>query len=469
MKNETKKRILFIVIAVVVAAFLSFIPAENELLSRAGWQFLGLFIGMLIVIIAGAIEDWAAGLIACVGLVLFKIDTFPNVFVQFSGSQVWTLIAIYALCTGLANSGFLRRVALILLNLFPKSYKGQATGFTIISAIISPLIPSTTAKVGIMSPLACEIGEHAGLKKHSKAIIGLWGISLVTGFYLSCAFLTGSAQCSIMAGLAGEGAAPVTWGSWFALTWPYFIIGLLVMYLFCILYCAPKKGEYQDIPNDFYQKKINELGPMSLKEKQGAIILGISLIFWLTESYHGLSSLCIMIIADIAMLCCGLLTKQEFSSKGNWAMVCFVASLMGFSTYMSSTGVSAAISKILGPFLSPVVSNPWLLIPTVCIVTVLLRYVVVSQLATVAINLAIFGTLGAQFGVNPFIIVFVTHQIGGNWNTSYNNPVAQGFRAIVGDDNITYKDSKIVSYVYCLACLIAFTLSVPIWKGIGML
>ena len=136
---------------------------------------------------------------------------------------------------------------------------------------------------------------------------------------------------------------------------------------------------------------------------------------------------------------------------------------------MSSTGVNAAITKLLGPLLAPVVSNPWLLIISVCIVTILLRYVVVSQLATISINLAIFGTLGAQVGINPFIIVFVTHQIGGNWNTSYNNPVAQGLRAIVGDDNITYKDSRIISYVYCIASTIAFMLSVPVWKGIGML
>lgn len=469
MKNETTKKIIFIAIAVIVAAVLSFVPKENELLSRSGWQFIGLFAAMLIVIITGAVQDWAAGLIVCVFLVLFNIDTFPNVFSQFAGTQVWTLIAIYALCTGLANSGFLQRISLILLNIFPKSYKGQATGLTIISAVIAPLVPSTTAKVGIMSPLACEIGENSGLKKHSKAIIGLWGIPLVTGFYLSCAFITGSAQCSIMAGLAGEEAAPATWGAWFAVTWPYFVIVLILLYLFCILCCAPKKEEVQDISADFYKNKIKVLGPMTLKEKQGAIILGVSLIFWLTESFHGISSLCVMIIADVAMLCCGLFTKQEFSSKGNWAMVCFVASLMGFSSYMSSTGVNAAITKLLGPLLAPVVSNPWLFILSVCIVTILLRYVVVSQLATIAINLAVFGTLGAQVGINPFIIVFVTHQIGGNWNTSYNNPVAQGLRAIVGDDNITYKDSRAISYVYCIASTIAFTLSVPVWQGIGML
>lgn len=469
MKKETSKKIIFIVAAVVVAAVIGFAIPESELLGRAGWQYLGLFIGMLIVIVSGAVQDWAAALAVCVFLVLFNIDTFPKVFTQFAGTQAWTIIAIYAFCTGLANSGFMKRIALTLLNLFPKSYKGQATGFTIMSAILSPFIPSTTAKVGIMTPLACEIGEQAGLKKHSKAIIGLWGIAIVTGFYLSCAFISGSAQCSIMAGLAGEGAAPTTWGSWFSATWPYFVIGLVVMYLFCIFFCAPKKGEYTDIPKDFYKNKINELGPMSLKEKQGAIITAIAIILWLTETVHGLSSLCIMLIADVVMLCCGLFTRQEFSSKGNWSMVVFVAGLMGFSAYMSLTGVSAAISTILGPFLSPVVSNPWLLIPVVCIFTVALRYVVVSQLATVAINLAIFGTLGAEYGVSPFIIVFVTHQIGGSWNVSFNNPVAQGLRAIVGDDHITYKDSRIVSYVYCLACLIAFTASVPVWQAIGML
>ena len=78
MKNETTKKIIFIAIAVIVAAVLSFVPKENELLSRSGWQFIGLFAAMLIVIITGAVQDWAAGLIVCVFLVLFNIDTFPS-------------------------------------------------------------------------------------------------------------------------------------------------------------------------------------------------------------------------------------------------------------------------------------------------------------------------------------------------------------------------------------------------------
>lgn len=467
MKKSASKRFLFLVISIVIAAVIGFLPAESESMSRAAWQYTGLFIAMLCVIISGALEDWAAGLVVCALLVIFKIDSFANVFTQFSGTSVWMLIAIYAMCTGLNNSGFLKRLALNLLRIFPRSYKGQAIGFTIISAILCPLLPSTTAKVGIMTPLACEVGDQAGLPKHSKAVIGLWGICIVAGFYLSCAFISGSAQCAIMAGMMGDGAL-TTWGDWFMACWPYYVVGLLVMLAFCLFFCAPKKGEMRDLPADFYKKKIEELGPMSLKEKQGAVILVIALAFWLTESLHGIPAITVALIADAAFLFCGLLTKVEFSAKGNWNMVVFVATLMGFSGYMSSTGVGNAIAKILSP-IAPLISNPWIFIPCLCIIVVLIRFIVVSQLCTCAIMLTVFGSLGVQYGLSTFVIIFITHQIGGNWNTSYNNPVAQGLIAIVGDNNITYRDSRIVSYVYCLACLIAFTLSIPVWQGMQLI
>lgn len=461
-----KKRVAFLAGAIIAAAVIGFLPAESEVMSRAAWQYLGLFIAMLAVIISGAMEDWAAGLVVCAFLVIFKIDSFGAVFSQFSGTSVWMLIAIYAMCVGLANSGFMKRLALNLLKIFPRSYRGQAIGFTVISAILCPLIPSTTAKVGIMTPLACEAGEQAGLAKHSKGIIGLWGITIVAGFYLSCAFISGSAQCAIMSSMMGEDAL-TTWGAWFAACWPYYVFGLLIMLLFCLFFCAPKKGEAVDLPADFYKKKIEDLGPMSLKEKQGAIILGIAFIFWLTESIHGIAAINVALIADAAFLCCGLLTKQEFSAKGNWHMVVFVATLMGFSGYMRTTGVGDAIAGILSP-IKPIIANPWVFVPCLVIIVVLLRYFVVSQLCTCAIMLAVFGSLGAEYGLSAFVIIFVTHQVGGSWNTSYNNPVAKGLIAIVGEDNITYKDAQLISYVYCIACLIAFTLSVPVWQGLGL-
>lgn len=468
MSKAAKKQVLWIAIAVVAAAVIGFMPAETEAMSRGAWQYLGLFIAMLIVIITNSVQDWAAGLVCCAMVVVYGIDSFAGSFNQFAGTSGWTLIAIYLLCIGLANSGFMKRLALYLLRLFPRNYRGQAIGFSVISAILCPLIPSTTAKCGLMTPLACEASEMVGLEKNSKGMRGLWGITITAGFYFSCAFISGSAQCAIMAGLAGEGNAPVTWVSWFAACWPYYVVGIIVMALYAVIFCAPKKGEAVELPADFYSNKIKELGPMSLKEKQGAIILAIALIFWLTETIHGIPAVCVALIADVAMLCCGLISKPEVSAKGNWHMVIFVCGLMGFSGYMRSLGVGSVIANIMSP-IAPIIGNPWLFIPVLCILVVLLRYVVVSQLCTVAITLAIFGTLGAQFGLSPFIIVFITHQIGGSWNTSYNNPVAMGLLAIVGEERISYKNAQIISYVYCVACLIAFTLSIPVWQNLGMI
>ena len=88
-KNENTKKILFLGLFIVIAAAIAVLPAETESMTRAAWQYLGLFIGMLGVIISGAMPDWAAGLVVCAFLVIFKIDSFANVFKQFSGMSCY--------------------------------------------------------------------------------------------------------------------------------------------------------------------------------------------------------------------------------------------------------------------------------------------------------------------------------------------------------------------------------------------
>lgn len=468
MKNiSTKKRIIFLIIAVIIVVGIGFLPPVTESMGRAAWQYVGLFIALLFSIISGAMPDWCAGLLCCGLLVVYNIDNFGGVFSNFANSTVWLIIAIYAFSTGLANSGFLKRCALHLIKLFPATYRGQVAAFIFTSGILCPLIPSATAKVGILTPLACEIGETSGLSKHSRGIVGLWSIGFIAGYYLSTAFISGSAMCAVMASFMGEGAL-TTWDAWFKACWPFFVIGLIILYLFCVIYCAPKKDEVKELPKDFYQQKIAELGPMSMKEKQGGVITVIAIALWLTESLHDIPAVIIALTAVVAMVCCGLITNKEFSDKGNWSMIVFIATLMGFSGYMSTTGVGDVIAKMLNPIISPIVSNMYIFIPCLCIFVILLRYVVVSQLCTLTIVLAIFGPLLQMHGISIFVLVFVAYSCGGAWNTSYSNPLATGMIAIVGDDNITYKDVQISSYVYCIICIVSFTLSIPLWSFLGL-
>ena len=90
---------------------------------------------------------------------------------------------------------------------------------------------------------------------------------------------------------------------------------------------------------------------------------------------------------------------------------------------MSSTGASTWIAGLLGPIISPIISSPYIFVPCLCIITFLLRHVIVSQLCCLAIMLAIFGPLLPDAGISMFVLVLVEYMSGMIWNTAYMNPV----------------------------------------------
>ena len=454
-----------IVLCIAMLAASCLLPEGGRYeITRGGWQYLAIFLMMLTLILFKVVPDWGAALISCVFLILFQITDFSGAFSGFSNSTAWYTIAFYMLCTGLANSGFIKRMALHMLKIFPRSYLGQVAAFLSTVAVLCPLIPSATAKAGILSPLACEIGEQSGYAPHSKPVIGLWSIAMVGCFYLSCAFLSGSAQCAVMMGFMGE---TIAWGQWALAALPWFITGIVVLFLFCALFCAPKDRRAA-LPKDFFDKKIEALGKPERKEIFGAAVLAVDVIFWLTESIHGIPALYIIIISDVVLAAGGLLTSKEVCTKGNWTLVIFIATLLGFSGFMTKTGLNNVVSAILGPIVSPIISNPYLFIPCICILSILLRYAIVSQLCTMTVLNAIFLPLLPAHGISVFVFVFASFMSGGHWNVPYANALVMGVISFAGEDHITYQDARMTSYVYNIICVVGCTLSVPLWRMRGL-
>lgn len=207
---------------------------------------------------------------------------------------------------------------------------------------------------------------------------------------------------------------------------------------------------------------------MSKKEKQGIVILLVCLILWLTQSVHKIDAGMVALLGSAAMAFCGLITTPDLCAKGQWNLIIFIGALLGFSSFMSSTGASTWIAGLLGPIISPIISSPYIFVPCLCIITFLLRHVIVSQLCCLAIMLAIFGPLLPDAGISMFVLVLVEYMSGMIWNTAYMNPVNVAAIKMAGGKYVTFEDSRKTNFLYMACCLIGFTLSVPVWQALGL-
>ena len=198
MSKDIRKKLLFVLLAIAVMLVIGFAPAETEAMSRTAWQYLGIFGLMLVLLITAALPDWATCLAVLALLVVFKIGTVSEVMSQFGSSTVWLVIGIFTLSIGLNNSGFLKRIALWIVTKFPGTYRGQVTAMFVSGLITAPLIPSSLAKTGVLSPLTAQVSEASGIEPSSKPALGIWTACFMPTYYFGCAFMSGSAYVALM-------------------------------------------------------------------------------------------------------------------------------------------------------------------------------------------------------------------------------------------------------------------------------
>ena len=314
MSKNTKRTLLGFAVAIAALLLIAYLPAETEAMSRAAWQYLGCFVFMLVLIISRAIPDWAAVLCTMAVLVALKVATVAEVTSNFASSTVWLCIGVFIMSIGINNSGFMKRLALWVLTRFPGTYAGQVTAMLLSGVIMSPIIPSSTAKTSMMAPFVNQVCEASGAERNSKQSLGLWFANFMGTNQLGMAFVSGSVYVALMLGFVGES---VSWGQWFVRACVWYVVCIVLVYVFCLVFCKPT--DTQKAANvEFIKDSYKALGKLSTKEKQGIIIVLVALILWLTQSTHKIDAGMVAILADVAFIACGLITPPEVGAKGMW-------------------------------------------------------------------------------------------------------------------------------------------------------
>lgn len=459
MKDFSVKNLIILIVSIVVGAVIANVP-PLEGLDATGMTYIGIFIGMLIMLITNALPTWATCLGAMGLMVAFKIGTVAEVFSSFGGSIVWLMIAVFAFAAGLQNSGLMTRLALKMLTVAPKNYFGQVLGLMLAGLVVSPLIPSNNAKTNLLVPLATEMTQQVGYEKRSKPALGLLTAVFIPPYIGSHAFLTGSVNVAYMLGVVGLSFA---WVDYLSMTWLWLVLLLVLTFVYCMTYCKP--GQKLDLPEGYFEEKYRALGKMKKEEWIALIIVVVCLVFWIGNFFDaGMVAL----IGSVAFCVFGLLNTKDFMTRIPWTLIMFIGALISIAGFMSTTGVSTWLAGVLGPIVSPVVSSVWIFVPVLLVIAWILRAFIPAQGVVLVILFAIFGPVLPEAGISLFVFGFVEY-VGGNiWFNSYMNPFVLGALGMAGNEYVTIKEFKKSAIAYGAIELIAVMASIPLWMMLGL-
>jgi DASS family divalent anion:Na+ symporter len=456
--------ILGLIVAIVIARITP--PAG---LTPAAMIYLGVFVCTLIYLVTNIISDFVVSMLFMAAFALFNVGSFPAAFSPFSSTTIWLLIGALAMGAAAAKCGLLKRVTYLVMKVFPETYRGMIMAVLGAGCIISPMIPSVTAKVAIMAPLSRSISETLGFKAHSKGAAGLFSAMLISAYVVGVGFLSGSILSYLLLGfLPAQFKAEMTWVKWFLCALPWTITVVVLSYFVIMVLFKPTQAV--SLTSGFAAKALEDMGPIKKSEKIVGIIIACTLILWMGERILGIDSSIVGLVAGALTFAFGILEREEFRSSIPWDSVVFIGGILSIAGFMTTLKVDVWIGKLVGGYISPLLANIWLFAILASVIIYLVRMVIISQLASMTIFMTLLVPLAVSNGLNPWTVCFIVVCGVLTWNLAFQTTTFMAaWSAAGGDEFVTHKETLPMSIAYMVISIIGILISIPFWKMMGMI
>ncbi len=302
------------------------------------------------VVIAVTIGFWATGKLPeyLVALLFFAtaacLHLAPTniLFSGFTSEAFWLVLSGFILGFAINKVGLAERIAQHISGRFTQSWLKLIIGVVLLAYGLAFIMPSNMGRIALLMPIVMAIADKVGLESGSRGRIGL---ALAVGFgtfQLSATVLPANVPNLVMAG-----AVETTYGiklsylNYLFLHMP--ILGLVkgALIVGCIYFLFPAKLQ------PITEQKI--LKPMSCDEKKLGALLAITLLFWVTDTTHGVSPAWVGLVA--ACICLlpkiGFLTNDEFAKAVNIRTCIYVAGILSLATLVSYSNVGMVLGNYL--------------------------------------------------------------------------------------------------------------------------
>ncbi|MBS0236010.1 MAG: DASS family sodium-coupled anion symporter [Proteobacteria bacterium] len=441
------------------------LPAP-EGLTVHGWHLLIIFMMTIIGVILGPVPMSVTALLGGLTCVLTKTLTLNELLGGFSSSIIWIVVLAFFIARCLIKTGLGRRVAYFFISKIGHTTIGLSYGLICTEFLLSPMIPSVTARGGgIIYPVARSIIDAYGAGNTQAAIRRTGAFIIQICFHAatitSAMFVTAMAGNPLAVNLASTMGVEITWATWALGAIVPGLVSLLVLPLVVFMVCPPDIRSHEESPQ-LARRALAEMGPLSRNEIYMLLIFVLLLFCWIMDAKIGLDATTSALIGVVSLLLAGVLTWDDaISEKSAWDTMVWFAILLTMSGFLGKLGVmqwlGTQIQDLLGEDHSPTV-----VIAAILGIYIYIHYFFASITAHITVFFVVFsGLLVSLGGMQPLpaaIMLAYASSLSGSL-THYGNSVAPIF---YGAKYLTTMEWWKVGFVVC-------TVNVIIWIVFGYL
>lgn len=205
-EQKSALNIIPLAVTILVGAVIWFIPSPAGLDPKA-WHLFAIFVATIIGFISkplpmGAIAVFALAITALTGTLSIE-ETLSG----FGNKTIWLIVIAFFISRGFIKTGLGARIAYLFVRMFGKKTLGLSYSLLVSDLILSPAIPSNTARAGgIIFPIIRSLSEtfQSTPKDGTERRIGafLLKVGFQGNLITSAMFLTAMAANPLIAKLA---------------------------------------------------------------------------------------------------------------------------------------------------------------------------------------------------------------------------------------------------------------------------
>jgi sodium-dependent dicarboxylate transporter 2/3/5 len=332
-------------------------------LSVAGQYVLGIFVFAVVVWMTEAV-DYAASSVILLALMTFLLGAAPDparpdhllgtqaalstALAGFTNSAVALIAASLVIAAAMAITGLDRRVAFGVVSFIGTSRSRILIGIIVVMALLAFFIPTASARVACLTPIALGMISALGIEKKSRVA----GMLMMAIAYLSLIWAmgvaTGAAQ-NVYANALMERTihTSIPWIDWLVVGAPFSAVMSVALYFVLMTMMAPT-GENAALGNKGSGPAAPArlgpaLGPMTADEKKLLVLSVVLLGLWATEGkLHSFDSSSVAVAAVALMFVprIGVLDWKQVQSRIPWGILIQLGVGVGLGTALLKTGAA---------------------------------------------------------------------------------------------------------------------------------
>lgn len=315
-------------------------PAD---ITQNGWRVTMVFIATIAGVMSCTMPMGMVVIMTICFSVITHLIPINKAFSGFASTAVWLIVGAFCIAKAVIKTGLGERIAYFLISKVGGSFKGIAYSLLFTDFLISPFIPSATARAGgIFLPIGKALITEFKSESRDSAI-GKFIIMVIFhgNIITNTMFLTAMAGNPIAVRIASNLGINITWTDWAMAAIVPGIISLLVLPFILIRLCGIKEISQTKNKDAVKSAKasLQKLGPLTKKEAY-LIVIFIGLIsMWMLEQVTGINAAIVALVGMSALLITKIIDWQDIiEEKGAWDTMIWYGGLLMLADAISEAG-----------------------------------------------------------------------------------------------------------------------------------